>query len=249
MKPSVPPTAWAGTIQTTDTGQHDGGRAISSQLEMARLADVVAALREHCPWTAALTRDSLTTYLLEESYELIEALEAGRREEIAGELGDILLQVVLHARLAQEDGSFDLADVARGLSGKLIRRSPHVFHADGTLQDSFPATIAEIEETWERVKAAERAGSGVGAGAVLAASPFSGIPRSLPALAMAQKTIERAERAGLSTGEPRGTPGGNIGTEAELGKVLFDVVRLAQQGGMDAERALRTAVREFQQGV
>lgn len=66
---------------------------------------------------------------------------------------------------------------------------------------------------------------------------------------MAQKSIERAERAGLSTGEPRGTPGGNIGTEAELGKVLFDVVRLAQQGGMDAERALRTAVREFQQGV
>lgn len=249
MRPLAPPTAWTGTIQsvTTDTGQHDGGRAIYSQLEMARLVDVVAALREHCPWTAALTRESLTTYLLEESYELIEALEAGRREEIAGELGDILLQVVLHARLAQEEGSFDLADVARGLSGKLIRRSPHVFHADGTLQDSFPASIAEIEETWERVKADERAGSGVGA--VTTASPFSGIPRSLPALAMAQKSIERAERAGLSTGEPRGTPGGNIGTEAELGKVLFDVVRLAQQGGMDAERALRTAVREFQQGV
>lgn len=245
----MPPTAWAGAIQslTTSTGQHDGGRALSSQLEMARLADVVAALREHCPWTAALTRDSLTTYLLEESYELIEALEAGRKEEIASELGDILLQVVLHARLAQEDGSFDLADVARGLSEKLIRRSPHVFHADGALQDSFPATIAEIEETWERVKAAERASSG--GGAVPAASPFSGIPRSLPALAMAQKSLERAERAGLSAGEPPAKPGGNIGTEAELGRVLFDVVRLAQQRGMDAERALRTAVREFQQGV
>lgn len=217
---------------------------------MARLVGVIAALREHCPWTAALTHDSLTSYLLEESYEFMEAIETGHTGEMANELGDILLQVVLHARLAQEDGTFELADVARGLADKMIRRSPHVFHPDGTLQDTFPATVAEIEETWERVKAAERAGAEPAQGAANfpaeSASPFSGIPKSLPALAMAQKSVERAARAGTGFGEVPGKLGGHIETEEELGKVLFDVVRVAQQRGLDAERALRMAVRDFQ---
>ena len=221
---------------------------------MARLVAVIAALREHCPWTAALTHDSLTAYLLEESYELIEAIETDHSGDIANELGDILLQVVLHARLAQEAGSFDLSGVVRGISEKMIRRSPHVFHPDGTLRGSFPATIAEIEETWERVKAGERAAAGArDAGARDAGGAFAGIPRSLPALAMAQKTLERAARAGHpATGRESGAAGGDslagsIGTEEELGKVLFDVVRVAQQRGLDAERALRQAVREFQE--
>ncbi|MDJ0312450.1 MazG nucleotide pyrophosphohydrolase domain-containing protein [Arthrobacter sp. H35-D1] len=260
-------------------------RAGSSTDEMARLVGVVAALREHCPWTAALTHDSLTTYLLEESYELIEALETGHSNDIAAELGDILLQVVLHARLAEESGHFDVDDVARGLSEKLIRRSPHVFHADGTLQETFPATVAEIEETWERVKAAERAAALMDAGGDQAGvpslavrfsarsslenpsslreprpgptpsaqGPFAGIPRSLPALAMAQKSLERAARAGLAMPAAAAGPldagpmgGGDIATEGELGKVLFDVVRVAQQNGLDAERALRLAVLDFQ---
>ncbi|MDO5753169.1 MazG nucleotide pyrophosphohydrolase domain-containing protein [Arthrobacter sp.] len=225
---------------------------------MARLVAVVAALREHCPWTAALTHDSLTTYLLEESYELIEALETGRSDHVAAELGDILLQVVLHARLAEEAGNFVLADVARGLSEKLIRRSPHVFQADGGLQETFPATIAEIEETWERVKAEERAANSTANGepppdpAAPDKGPFAGIPRSLPALAMAQKSLERAARAGLAM-PPADAPLGagspdaeHIVTEEQLGKVLFDVVRVAQRQGLDAERALRIAVRDFQ---
>ena len=252
----------------------------STDVDVARLVAVIAALREHCPWTAALTHDSLTTYLLEESYELIEAIETDHSGDIANELGDILLQVVLHARLAEEAGSFRLSDVVRGLSEKMIRRSPHVFFPDGTLRDSFPATIAEIEETWERVKAEERAadpGDGVGRAGAPAPIPvstdstaggaFAGIPRSLPALAMAQKTLERAARAGHATGGESGAAGsaganieniaagadylagspGSIGTEEELGKVLFDVVRVAQRRGLDAERALRQAVREFQE--
>ncbi|SEE67548.1 XTP/dITP diphosphohydrolase [Arthrobacter alpinus] len=214
---------------------------------MARLVGVIASLREHCPWTAALTHDSLTTYLLEESYEFIEAVETGHTGDMANELGDILLQVVLHSRLAEEDGSFELADVARGLSEKMIRRSPHVFHADGTLQESFPSTIAEIEETWERVKATERAVTAPSADTTTAsASPFDGIPTTLPALSMAQKTVERAERAGMILGENRGNLGESVQTEDELGKMLFDVVRVAQERGLDAERALRTAVRNFQ---
>ena len=253
----------------------------STDADVAGLVAVIAALRVHCPWTAALTHDSLTTYLLEESYELIEAIETDHSGDIANELGDILLQVVLHARLAEEAGSFGLSDVVRGLSEKMVRRSPHVFHPDGTLRDSFPATIAEIEQTWERVKAGERAAAktraaanpgdgedGAGAPAPVSnAAPrcaFAGIPRSLPALAMAQKTLERAARAGhagasgeVGSAEPAGESGGDslaggvslagsIGTEEELGKVLFDVVRVAQLRGLDAERALRQAVREFQ---
>ena len=244
----------------------------STDLDVARLVAVIAALREHCPWTAALTHDSLTTYLLEESYELIEAIESDHSGDIANELGDILLQVVLHTRLAEESGSFDLSDVVRGLSEKMIRRSPHVFHPDGTLRDSFPATIAEIEQTWERVKAEERAAAEPGDGPGRAGAPapvpvsaastvsaaggaFAGIPRSLPALAMAQKTLERAARAGHAVDVgASGAAGadylagsiGTIGTEEELGKALFDVVRVAQQRGLDAERALRRAVREFQ---
>lgn len=258
-----PSQIWMMPGLTTDSlnnpAQRDGTarRAASASAEVARLVGVVAALREHCPWTAALTHASLSTYLLEESYELLQALESGPGQEIANELGDLLLQVVLHARLAEESGSFDLAEVARGLSAKLIRRSPHVFHADGTLQGRFPATIAEIEQTWERVKAEERAAAsdagGAAAGAPTAPSAagtgiFSGIPRVLPALAMAQKTLERAERAALDThtAQARGPGAENIGTEAQLGEVLFDVVRVAQQNGLDAERALRLAVLEFQ---
>lgn len=217
---------------------------------MARLVGVIAALREHCPWTAALTHDSLTTYLLEESYELIEAIETGHSDHIVGELGDILLQVVLHARLAQESAQFDLADVARGLSDKMIRRSPHVFHADGTLRSSFPASIAEIEASWERVKAEERAAAGADSAIPAgeqAGSPFAGIPRSLPALAMAQKSLDRAARAGLGAAPPAVGLGGPFETEDELGKVLFGVVQAARERGLDAERALRIAVRAFQE--
>ena len=239
----------------TNTEETLDGRAASTPTEMARLVGVVAALREHCPWTAALSHDSLTTYLLEESYEFIEAVESGHTSEMANELGDILLQVVLHSRLAQEEGRFELADVIRGLSEKMIRRSPHVFHADGTLQESFPATITEIEATWERVKAAERAGGKspqqfaarpLAPARPLTQSPFAGIPQSLPALAMAAKTLERAQRAGLTQPEVANSLTSHIETEDELGKVLFGVVRVAQQRGLDAERALRLAVRDFQ---
>ena len=238
------------------------GRATSSPDEVARLVGVVAALREHCPWTAALTQQSLGTYLLEESYEFLEVLETGPSKDIAGELGDILLQVVLHSRLAQEAGDFALVDVARGLSEKLIRRSPHVFHADGTLQETFPASIAEIEQTWERVKAAERVAAVAQAqeqqkelASTAGTGIFAGIPRVLPALALAQKTLERAARAdrveATSAETARAIPTtvaqtGTIGTEEELGKALFDVVRVAHQHGFDAERALRQTVRDFQ---
>lgn len=186
----------------------------------------------------ALTHESLVEYLLEEAYEVAETIETTADEaELKGELGDVLLQVVLHARLAEERGVFAFGDVARGLTEKMIRRNPHVFRPDGSLQDSFPATVEEIVLKWDAVKKAE---------SPQGSTPFEGIPLALPALAQAQKTLDRAERAGLlpagATAEPAEIPE----TEAELGELLLAVVRAARGRGFDAERALRGAVRRYQ---
>ena len=212
---------------------------------MGELLGVIAALREHCPWMGALTHESLVEYLLEEAYEVAETIETGADEaDLKGELGDVLLQVVLHARLAEERGVFGFGDVARGLTGKMIRRNPHVFRPDGSLQDSFPATVEEIVLKWDAVKKAESPER---------STPFEGIPVALPALAQAQKTLDRAERAGLLPPVERAEikpvetkPVETIETEAELGELLLAVVRSARNRGFDAERALRGAVRRYQ---
>ena len=205
---------------------------------------VLASLREHCPWMGALTHESLVEYLLEEAYEVAETIEArtsggaaGEEHfdaELLGELGDVLLQVVLHARLAEERGAFTFDGVARGLSAKMVRRNPHVFRPDGSLQDSFPATVEEIVQKWDAVKRAERPER---------QDAFEGIPLALPALARAQKSIDRAARAGVELPAQAPIPD----TEEELGELLLAVVRSAHASGFDAERALRGAVRNYQQ--
>ncbi len=213
-----------------------------SQASVDRLVEVIALLREHCPWMAALTHESLAEYLVEESYELVEALETGNSAEIQGELGDVLLQVVLHARLTEEEGGFSFAEVAQGISEKMVRRNPHVFRSDGSLQESFPATVDQIEATWHRVKKREKPDG--------PSSPFTGIPAALPALALAQKSLDRAGRAGLPLDAP-GEAGltGAPQTEEDLGELLLAVVRSARENGLDAERALRAAVRRFRDQV
>ena len=189
----------------------------------------------------ALTHESLVEYLLEEAYEVAETIETGGGDaELQSELGDVLLQVVLHARLAEERGAFDLDDVARGLTAKMIRRNPHVFRPDGSLQDSFPATVEEIVLKWDAVKKAEKPERG---------HVFDGVPAALPALARAQKLLDRAERAGLAAaaGETAGETAVDVpATEEELGDLLFGIVAAARAGGLDAERALRGALRRFQ---
>jgi MazG family protein len=209
------------------------------------LVDVIAALREHCPWMGALTHESLVEYLLEEAFEVTETIETGGDEaELRGELGDVLLQVVLHARLAEERGSFTFDDVVQGLKAKMIRRNPHVFRPDGSLQDTFPATVTEIVRNWDSIKRAENPERG---------DPFEGIPQALPALARAQKSLDRAERAGLvvepvETGSRHArSPGAEyFTTEDELGELLFELVANARTRNFDAERALRGAVRRYQ---
>jgi uncharacterized protein YabN with tetrapyrrole methylase and pyrophosphatase domain len=219
----------------------DGGSPVGELLY------TIASLREHCPWMGALTHASLVEYLLEEAYEVAETIEAGAPgtgngiddAELLGELGDVLLQVVLHARLAEERGAFTFDDVARGLSAKMVRRNPHVFRPDGSLQDSFPATVDEIVQKWDAVKRAERPER---------RDPFEGIPQKLPALARAQKSIDRAARAGFHQPEPP-VEAASFTSEDELGELLLAVVHSAHAGGFDAERALRGAVGRYQQRV
>ncbi|SFU03110.1 XTP/dITP diphosphohydrolase [Arthrobacter sp. ov118] len=210
---------------------------VQGQAELAELVGTIAALREHCPWMGALTHESLVEYLLEEAYEVAETIETGGGDaELKSELGDVLLQVVLHARLAEERGAFDLNEVARGLTAKMIRRNPHVFKPDGSLQESFPATVEDIVLTWEAVKKAEKPERG---------HVFDGVPAALPALARAQKLLDRAERAALARAASE-TAVELPATEEELGDLLFGIVAGARAGGLDAERALRGALRRFQ---
>ncbi|GAC1369293.1 MAG: nucleoside triphosphate pyrophosphohydrolase [Pseudarthrobacter sp.] len=208
---------------------------MADEFPVERLVTVIAELREHCPWMGALTHASLVEYLLEEAFEVAETIETGADDtELRGELGDVLLQVVLHARLAEERGSFTFDDVARGLSAKMVRRNPHVFRPDGTLQDSFPATVEEIVQKWDAVKTAERPER---------KTPFEGIPDALPALAKAQKFLDRADRAGspVPVSELAETP--EVTSEAQLGDLLLALVGSARAQGFDAERALRGAIR------
>ncbi|MBE0008979.1 MULTISPECIES: MazG nucleotide pyrophosphohydrolase domain-containing protein [unclassified Arthrobacter] len=223
-----------------------------SQHPLDRLVAVVAQLREHCPWMAQLTHSSLVEYLVEECYELVDVLnelpgapaadtpaaETGAGDtitELRGELGDVLMQVVLHAQLQREQGHFGLDDVVISLTEKMIRRNPHVFAADGSLRDSFDATTDSIVETWHRVKRAEEP---------LREDPFHGIPRQLPALALAAKTLRRAPGSLPQPATP--LPGPAPQTEAELGDLLLTLVQQSTAAGLDPELALRSAVLRLQ---
>lgn len=156
----------------------------------ARLLDAVAVLDrlrspDGCPWDAEQTHESLTPYLLEEAHEAVEALESGDREQMSEELGDVLLQVLFHSRVAQEhdEDPFDVDDVAAGLVAKLVRRHPHVFARSA---DS-AATAPAVESTWEQLKAAEKPER---------QHPLDGIPAGMPELARAAKVASRLDRAG-----------------------------------------------------
>ncbi|MFT4470585.1 MazG nucleotide pyrophosphohydrolase domain-containing protein [Arthrobacter sulfonylureivorans] len=183
MPDSVPPSP--GRRRDSTTAEPGPGWAVP------RLLQVVAQLRDHCLWTAALTHESLIEYLVEEAHELAEAIETGHTgpadvAELRGELADVLFQVLLHARLQEERGHFNFDAVAAALTAKLIRRNRHVFRPDGSLQETFPDTIAKIVASYDAVKAAEKPER---------STPFDGVPMSLPALTLAAKSLDRARRA------------------------------------------------------
>jgi len=198
----------------------------------ARLLDAVAVMDRLAspggdPWKRAQNHRTLAPYLLEESYEAYDAIEAGDMDALREELGDVLLQVVLHARLAEElpDGEgWNVDDVAGGLVDKMVRRNPHVFAGQSV------ADLEEITDNWERIKRAEKSRD----------SALDGIALSQPALALAAKILQRVERAGLRVPLPDGL---------DLGGVLLRQVAEARAAGIDAEAALRRATLDFADDV
>ena len=194
-----------------------------SESALLELVGVMARLRRECAWKAGQTHTSLARYLLEETYETLEAIEAGDDDHLREELGDLLLQILFHAVIAEEQGRFDIDDVAADLVVKLRRRNPHVF--DPATSDA--ADPVAINEQWERIKAEEKQRAGV----------MEGVPEELPALLRAVKALDRLERAG--------TPVTVDTSSADLGDRLLALAAEARDEGIDPEQALRAAVRRL----
>jgi tetrapyrrole methylase family protein/MazG family protein len=212
------------------------------------LVEVMARLRRSCPWDREQTHASLVPYLIEETYEVADAIEAHSDNELCEELGDLLLQIVFHAQLATERGKFSIADVVDSLANKMIRRHPHVFG------DQAVSSVAEVWQNWDQLKALEPA-------AKSRTSRLDGIPKGLGALQRAQKMQEKAARVGFDWPDVDGVraklaeevaehegarrDGDRAAIREELGDVIFTLVNLARTLGEDAEGALRDANEKF----
>ncbi|RIJ15188.1 MazG family protein [Clavibacter nebraskensis] len=198
---------------------------------VAELAAAMAVLRapDGCVWNRGMTHRTLVPYLLEESHELVEAIETDDVPGMREELADVLLQVVFHADIARTEGEgFDLADVARTATDKMVRRHPHVFG------DERADTVEEVLRVWGAAKDREKSAR---------TSVVDGIPMGMPSLALADKLLGRAERVSLLEADaPAAIP---VDDEDDLGRLLLAVVVSARSRGLDAERALRTTLRSL----
>ncbi|UWF78046.1 MULTISPECIES: MazG family protein [Microbacterium] len=203
--------------------------AVADPLRAA--AETMRAVRERCVWSQRITHRDLVPYLVEEAHEVIDAVEAGTRDELREELGDLLWQVLFHAAIAAQDpdAPFDIDDVARGLTEKMVRRHPHVF------ADAVATTPEEVLVHWNAAKAAEKRER---------RSVLDGVPRGMPALALAQKLLGRAAPVVAAPTETHAPA-----TEAELGDALLALVAQAHLHGWDAERALRERLRRLEDEV
>jgi XTP/dITP diphosphohydrolase len=214
-------TAWARSL-ADDLMAADGDAAEvevvfgSYDLPGSALLDVVEVmdrLRRECPWTAQQSHASLSHYLLEEAHETLEALDNGDGEHLREELGDLLMQIVFHARIAAEGEGWDIDDVAAGIAEKLVYRNPHVFG------DAQVSSADEVDANWQRLKATEKQRT----------SPLQGIPATLPALAYADKVVGRLGDVDVAG--------------QDLGSRLLALVVEARASGVDAEETLRRTVR------
>ncbi|WP_062379765.1 nucleoside triphosphate pyrophosphohydrolase [Demequina pelophila] len=206
---------------------------------LARLVEVMDRLRSPggCPWDAEQTHQTLTRFALEETYELVDAIENGTRADLREELGDVLLQVVFHARVAQEhpEDPFDLDEVATLIADKLTERHPHVF------ADEEAGTAAEVHARWERIKKETKRRESV----------FDGVPLDQPSLARAQKIASRAARADLDVPVPGDDAPAAASSRVregagDLGERLLALAVEAHHAGVDAEAALRAATRRYE---
>lgn len=223
------------------------------------LTETIWRLRQPdgCPWDREQTHRSIAKNLIEEAYEALDCIETGNEVHLCEELGDVLMQVMLHAQIAADEGAFTIEGIVRGLNEKLIRRHPHVFGTDAQAHDA-----AEVLDIWDSVKLAEKAESDAEAERAGAERPeglLDGVPRALPALMQAQKVSRKAAAVGFEWDSvaavwnqvaeeraeyEREAPGSDA-RELEFGDMLFALVNVARKEGIDAERALRASTEKF----
>jgi ATP diphosphatase len=231
--------------------------------DISRLLEIMAALRtpgSGCPWDLEQDFASIAPYTIEEAYEVADAILRNDLADLRDELGDLLLQVVFHARMAQEQQAFDFGDVVQAITEKLVRRHPHVFGDAGRL------TPQAVEGLWERIKAEEksaRAANRAGAQALVPAGALGGVPATLPALTRALKLQAKASKVGFDWNDPLAvlkkireeadeieaeiTAGDRLKAGHEVGDLLFAVVNLARHVDADPEAMLRATNAKFEQ--
>lgn len=213
---------------------------------MSRLLDVMERLRKDCPWDREQTTESLRTNTLEEVYELSDAILSGRPEEVKKELGDVLLHIVFYSTIGEEQGTFDLCDVANALCDKLIYRHPHVYG------EAVAASAGAVVERWEELKQQEKGGN---------KTVLSGVPASLPTLIKAYRIQDKARGVGFDWEQPEDvwakvdeelrelreaiTSGSAEDSEAELGDFLFSVINVARKYGINPDNALERTNAKF----
>ncbi|HKG00170.1 MAG TPA: nucleoside triphosphate pyrophosphohydrolase, partial [Xanthobacteraceae bacterium] len=227
---------------------------MKSSRDIAALIEIMAALRtpgSGCPWDLEQSFATIAPYTVEEAYEVADAVARGDLDDLRDELGDLLLQVAFHARMAEEAGAFDFGDVVHAITQKLLRRHPHVFGDAGSL------STEAVNAQWERIKAEEKAGRGAERGGVLA-----GVPVALPALTRALKLQTKAGQVGFDWNDPLAVlakireeadeieaeivNGRRAEAGEEVGDLLFAVVNLARHLGRDPEDALRATNAKFE---
>ena len=205
--------------------------------QLQRLVEVMDQLRSPggCPWDAEQTHESLLKYLLEESYEFVDAVQSSNRIDMREELGDVLLQVYFHARIAQDDinDPFTIEDVAQSIADKLIRRHPHVF-SDGAAQST-----AEVVHNWEAIKRLEKGRT----------SALDGVAMSQPALALIEKLLYRASKFDVDVVVPEVVDLEKPADESAVGQALLTVIAWAHANGVDAESALRKEAMRLSQQI
>ena len=237
--------------------------------DISRLIEIMAALRtpvSGCPWDLEQDFSTIAPYTIEEAYEVVDAIARGDLEDLRDELGDLLLQVVFHARMAEEQGVFDFGGVVDAVTTKMIRRHPHVF------ADAQGKTATAVKGMWEEIKAKEKADKAGGKIEDTAPSALDGVPAGLPALTRALKLQQKAGRVGFDWNDPRAVlakireeadeieaeldaadklaeadkPAQQTKTAAEVGDLLFAVVNLARHLNADPEDILRGTNRKFE---
>ncbi len=245
------------TPQSSDSSAGSSEQLPQVLSEIQRLVDTIAQLRNPeggCPWDLAQTPQTLTPYVIEEAYEVVDAIASNNKQDIVEELGDLLLQVVLQAQIFKEQGDFDLSDVAKGITEKMIRRHPHVFEGGSA------KTPAEVNATWEQIKAAEKSAT---EDPNKLAPKLKRYARSMPPIDGAMKLSKRAAKAGfewntieevwekvdeeLAEFRHAIAHESKAAQESELGDVFFSLIQVARWQGLDPAAALQGTSRRFVQ--